>query len=448
MSKFRPFLVLSTLLLMGLRAAPVPAALVVQGLDQRLATAARVLDLRRGALPPDLDARQLPPRSRAVLSNPYAPLDWKFLSGVADMACHPQGGLVLWARTQTLAADGRSYRDNGAGLWRVEADGRVRPLAVAEQGVRTRQLCNAPANEVQLPDLTYPISIAVEPGGDVIVADTWNFALRRFRQDGFVEQFAGGGDDLCTRRTWESGRHGYRDGPAEQALFSGNLSIATGADGAILVAEAQRAYMGTPGNCSLRRVDRAGTVSTLLGNGTCPDYATISRTAGTSVTFDQVAADARGTILVLGAERGLRNPASKSLTDVVFTKVHRVNRDGSTTLLGRAGWGASFDPEGQLAAVGFAPDGRPLAFNIAYGQIGLVEFSGPKNWSLWWAGMPARAGSDGRPDDAPLDGPRTQARLLDVHGFCTATDGFLYLRESNAIRRIDPASGEVTTWLR
>jgi hypothetical protein len=38
--------------------------------------------------------------------------------------------------------------------------------------------------------------------------------------------------------------------------------------------------------------------------------------------------------------------------------------------------------------------------------------------------------------------------MLDVHGFCTAADGYLYLRESNQIRRIDPASGEVSTWLR
>jgi hypothetical protein len=47
----------------------------------------------------------------------------------------------------------------------------------------------------------------------------------------------------------------------------------------------------------------------------------------------------------------------------------------------------------------------------------------------------------------PADGGRGQAHISEVRDFCSATDGFLYVLTQGAVRRIDPRTGEVTTWL-
>jgi hypothetical protein len=46
-----------------------------------------------------------------------------------------------------------------------------------------------------------------------------------------------------------------------------------------------------------------------------------------------------------------------------------------------------------------------------------------------------------------LDGPRGQARLTDAKAFCSGADGLVYLLTDRAVRRIDPATGAVDTWL-
>lgn len=89
--------------------------------------------------------------------------------------------------------------------------------------------------------------VAVNAAGDVFVADQEGHTVRRISRTGVVSTLAG----LALQE-------GLRDGQGEQARFGSFVSLSASRDGAIWVADAS--------NYVLRRVDRAGRVTTALGN--------------------------------------------------------------------------------------------------------------------------------------------------------------------------------------
>ena len=422
--------------------AAAQGASAVQGLEVRLADAARTIDLRN-ATPPELEGRYLPERAYIVVANAYLPADRRFVDRASAMACHPQGGLVVAASTRrwepsAQRGPGRDYVDNGTGLWRVHPDGRVTPLWVpagrpANAGYRN---CGVPSSQSRLPDAGIT-GLAVEPSGAVLVVSAGQRAIVRLRPDGLVEQVAGGGPAYCTDPYGRRPETGWRDGPGREALFSGDLSVAVDPrDGTIWVAEDDQKDGRTAPNCALRRIDAAGTVTTVRG-GRCPDVETEARTGHRSVGYAGLALDAQGRPLLFGVSRAAREGNGP---DVVYTKVHRVDGERDELLL-RAGHGARFEPSGRLVAIGLAPDGAPLAFNAGhYSDAGLVSMSTAPPLRYAWrsaAGM-----------HAPYaDGARGQARLTDVKSFCAGVDGRIHLLTDRTVRRIDPASGAVDTWL-
>jgi hypothetical protein len=418
-----------------------PAEPRVSTLQTRLGDAPRTVDLRQGT-PPELADRFLPEKALIVVSNPYVPQDRRFLERATAMACHPQGGLVVQASSMRYAPSpergrGREYVANGSGLWRIEADGRVRPFALAPtRPADDQRLCDVPFSSAAAVGAVQG-GLAVEPSGDVLTATMYGVILR-FRADGRIERVAGGGSRACQiqlSREWTE--RGYRDGPAHLALFAGNPALAAGAGGEIFVAENDIKSDAITGNCSLRRIDRDGRVSTVYGDGRCAAIDDVRREGHRTPAFDRVVVDRQGRPIVMGADRAMREGSGP---DVVYTKVHRIDA-GRAELLGRAGHGARFDPTGRLVAIGLAPDGTPLAFNAGYySDGGLVVPDNGARFRYWWRSAPGNH----RP---PADGGRSQAHISEVKDFCSATDGFLYVLTEGAVRRIDPGSGEVTTWL-
>lgn len=421
-------------------AAPTAPAETIETLERRLADGPRTVDLRNGT-PPELADRFLPEKGLIVLTNPYAYADRRFLEKASAMACHPQGGLVLYAYSERYAPSaergrGREYVDNGTGLWRIEADGRVRPIKVTLGRERDNALplCGVPITAARGFNFVRVNDLAVERNGDVLVAATGNAAVLRYRADGMVERVAGGGPNVCTvDPAREHPERGYRDGPGRDALFSGDLSIAVNETGEIFVLEGD----GSGGNCSLRRIDTSGSVSTVQGNGKCEPYAVTNLTGHRTPAYERVAVDAQGRPLMMGSNRSKREGTGP---DVVYTKVHRIDQ-GREELLGRAGHGSRFDPLGRLVAVGTAPDGTPLAFNAGYySDAGLVVLENRPQFRYWWRSAPGAY-------SPVVDGPRGQAVIQNANAFCTGVDGYVYVLSGNAIRRIDPRSGEVSTWL-
>ena len=171
-----------------------------------------------------------------------------------------------------------------------------------------------------------PQGIDVDPNGNVYVADTSNQRIRKIDKDGVVTTVAG------------SGVAGFQDGPSKDAKFYQPYDVVFSPKGDLFVADYS--------NHRIRRIDPAGTVSTLAGSGTSGtsdgigEKATFSGPSGLTI-------DANGNLLVVTR---------------IGHRLRRVTPGGDTTTLagGTAGWKDGAPTGAQLnspAGADMGPDG-------------------------------------------------------------------------------------------
>ena len=98
-------------------------------------------------------------------------------------------------------------------------------------------------------ELSFPRSVAVDPAGNVYVADTRNHRIRQIDTTGLISTFAGTGED------GESGD----GGPAIEAELCYPAGVATDTAGNVYVADRW--------NHRVRRIDTEGTIATVAGTG-------------------------------------------------------------------------------------------------------------------------------------------------------------------------------------
>ncbi len=92
-----------------------------------------------------------------------------------------------------------------------------------------------------------PSGVAVDSSGNVFVADTWNYAIRKITPAGVVSTFAG------------TGSPGFVNGTGTGASFGSPESVAVDSLGNV--------YVGDILNYAIRKITPAGVVSTFAGNG-------------------------------------------------------------------------------------------------------------------------------------------------------------------------------------
>lgn len=97
-----------------------------------------------------------------------------------------------------------------------------------------------------------PDNIAIDKDGNIYVADSDNFRIRRITSDGIITTIAG------------SGIKGYKDGDWKTAMFAYPTGIAVDGDGNVFVADR--------GSHAIRKIMAGGNVVTIAGNG-YPAYA-------------------------------------------------------------------------------------------------------------------------------------------------------------------------------
>ena len=410
------------------------------------ASGVRTLDFRNG-VPQALAGRGFSPGTYLLLANPYLAADRRAIHEVRSMACHPDGGVVLWAKLNRTdngkLPNQLTDTDMAVGAWRMEADGRLTPFAAKlERDFRGKRLCDTAVADLHLPDWSYAGDIRVEPGGNLLLVSGAANAVLRLRRDGRVDRVAGGGEALCRADPYSGTESGWRDGPGAQALFNGAMSLAVAADGTIYVAESGWLPGGgdySAGNCSIRRIGTDGHVSTVFGSGHCEkDRKRLRDEAMTGVRLDRLAIDRAGQLLVVGTSGG-QTPEGY---DAAFIKAFRIDpANGTAQPIGHAAVGGGVPkgwPGGDFrAAIGLAPDGTVVAYDQAgLGHYGLVALDNPAAaLRAWWK---VRAGGY-------VDGP--QPGLDGVIDFCSAADGGIFFLQKYALRRLEPKTGQVTTWL-
>ncbi len=176
--------------------------------------------------------------------------------------------------------------------------------------------------------LNRPAAVAVADGGDIYVADTGNHAIRRISRTGAVTTFAG------------SGSAGFANGNGSSASFNAPTGVALDGSGNLYVADSN--------NNVIRKITRAGSVSTFAGSGA----AGFANGLGTSATFSSpshVAVDRDGNVYV---------------SDVGNVSVRKVTAGGLVTTVVGTGRVTSDSPEGLWDQVG------PIAVDAA----GVVYF--------------------------------------------------------------------------
>ena len=375
---------------------------------------------------------------RWKVTNPYLPGDRNFLSMIYGAASAPDGTLFVAANSMVSASEtGRPpranrdwYADNGQGIWRVAPNGRVTAFSVSAYGTELKTktaVCNVNVAEAafHIPDRWG--GIAVAPNGDVYVSDYHFHMIRRLRSDGYVEHVAGGGEKACEYEPWKDKKEsGYRDGAGRQALFKDPRGIAFDREGNLLVADW--------GNCSLRRIDPSGNVTTFRkGCQVAPDDV---KKPEKWINFDYVVIDPQGRPVVGGS---LVWPSRN-----IYSNIHRLHPDGRVEQLLSATKG--YANSGKLGVeylngMAYLPNGTLL---IADDSNNLLRALSGTRLSDWLG----KQGSKGEED---INGPASQASLRRPGWLSVSGDGTLFVApaspRSSPVRKVDGKTREVSTWL-
>jgi hypothetical protein len=159
----------------------------------------------------------------------------------------------------------------------------------------------------------YPIGVAVDGEGSIIITDMGNQCVRKITPDGTVSTLAG------------SGSAGFADGTGAAAQFNGPYGLAVDGEGSIIITDFN--------NQRVRKITPDGTVSTLAGSGSKG----FADGAGAAAQFNcpfGVAVDGEGNIIIADASN---------------QRVRKITPDGtvSTLFAGSCGFrGVAIDADG------------------------------------------------------------------------------------------------------
>jgi hypothetical protein len=288
--------------------------------------------------------------------------------------------------------------------------------------------------------------IAVDPAGNVLVADPYNNAVRRVTPDGVVTTLAGG-------------TAGYQDGPAAQARFSTPLGVSADLAGNVYVADAD--------NCVIRKIDTAGVVSTVAGIAGQCRLVDGAAGQGSLTPPHHVAVGAAGDLFIgsygwlrrLDVNRTLSTLAPGQFSVIEGLAVDRTGvlyvSDAGQRMISRIAAGESTASIISGGSSGVVQDGPratatyadPLGIAlvpggllvVAEGQPGVVrELALDSLTVATIAGTPPWLGGD-------VNGPAQQARFNTIEDLAADSAGNVYIAEYNGIRRLTPA-GVVDTF--
>ena len=261
----------------------------------------------------------------------------------------------------------------------------------------------------------YPAGVAVDAARNIYVADSYNRTVRKITSDGVVTTLAG----LPIHP-------GTLDGVGTAARFVEPTGIAVGSDGWIYVADA--------GNHTIRRVSDSGEVSTLAGTGGGP-----SGLGGLSG-----AVDGKGSQAQFNSPAGLAITKSGDLVvaDTGNSMLRKVTSEGVvSTLVGIASIPGSVDQSGSAARfarpVGLASDleGNLYVADQDNHTIRKITSAG---MVTTLAGFPGQAGTN--------DGVGDAARFAQPMAVAVGPNGHVYVADAGngLLREVSP-QGQVST---
>ena len=253
----------------------------------------------------------------------------------------------------------------------------------------------------------YPEDLAVNPAGEVFVADSGSSTIRKITPAGVVTTFAG-----------SPLQQGSVDGTGTAARFFGPRGIAADRSGNLYVADTY--------NQIIRKISPAGVVSTIAG--AVGSFGSTDGTGSTARFYypEGIEVDGDGNIYI----GDTRNHTIRKITPAGVV----------STVAGLAGSAGHEDGNGSTARFGF-PTG--LGVDPA-GNLYVAD-------NLTWTIRKVTPAGDvttvaGMPNGGSADGPGTAARFTNPYGLTVDAEGNVFVADSGncTIRKITPA-GMVTT---
>jgi sugar lactone lactonase YvrE len=268
--------------------------------------------------------------------------------------------------------------------------------------------------------LSYPGKVFVDPNSGILyIADTGHHRIVA------ADQVSGD-----VHAVYGSGRAGYGDGAATEAMFDSPQGMALSPDGRLL-------YVADTNNHAVRAIDLAsGTVSTALGRGTI-GWPPVGGSATEVAINSPWALEQRDGKLYI-AMAGHHQIWVMDLASDVAQPL--VGNSRESTL------------NGPLAVAELAqPSG------LAFDDDGLLYFADSESSAIRSAQVDRSdgvtdvvVGSDANLFDfGDVDGVGNLARLQHPLGLAYAADGFIYVADTynSKLKRIDLARGEISTFL-
>ena len=333
----------------------------------------------------------------------------------SDTEAHTSEGLFSEA---TYFHRVRAFNDSESSAYSNEASATTRAAGVAT-GWRIDTMAGRTDNDGDngaaiRARLAYPEAVAVDGAGNLYIADRENHRIRRVDAGGTITTLAG------------TGERGYNGdgGPAVEARLNGPTGIAVDSEGALYIADRD--------NHRIRRVDGAGTITTVAGTGE------------RGYSHSENGSPAVEAQLNYPEDVAVDNAGNLYIADTWNRMVRRVDAGGTITTVagnGGRGFGGGGRPAVRVslnypAGVAVDSSGNLYIAEIDQNRVHRVDVLGVLT-TVAGTGEKGYSGDGGTAVEARLNGPR---------GVAVDGSGNLYFadRGNRRIRRVD-ASGTITT---
>ena len=247
-----------------------------------------------------------------------------------------------------------------------------------------------------------PKGVALDRNGNVYVADSYNYTIRKITPSGVVTTFAG-----------TTGASGSVDATGSNAQFSGPTAVAVDRNGNVYVADGD----------TIRKITPGGVVSAFAGSPVSSGSADGQGGAAQFFGPSGVAVDSNGNVYVADSYN--------------FT-IRKITPNGAvSTLAGRAGVAGSVDATGTAARFSY-PNGVAVdgSGNVYVADNNTIRMITPAGAVTTLAGSPD--GSVGS-----VDGAGSKSLFYQPNGVAVDVSGNVYVADTgnDTIRKIAPGAG-------
>jgi sugar lactone lactonase YvrE len=319
------------------------------------------------------------------------------------------GGLANAAQLNGLI--GLAADNNGNVYLSDNADNRIRKIdlsgkisTIAGNGVLIYSGDGGPATAAQL---NSPWDVAVNNSGDLYIADSGNNRIRKVNSSGVIQTVAGNGI---------AGFSGD-GGLATSAKFNNPRSIACNRNGNL--------YINDISNNRIRKVDQAGVISTVAGNGTAGFSGDGGQATAAQLDFPYgIALDSIGNIYI--ADNGNLRIRKVDLSGII------------TTVAGTGVYGSAGDGGAATAAQFLDPEAVMVD---SKGVIYIADASDHKVRQINKAGIISLFAGIGTQGYAGDGGSAQLAQLASPTGLASDLSGNIYIADwnNNRIRMVNAA---------